>query len=79
MHHEQDMPMLGEDVNKSDNFGSYENEKSTPKAQDIEEDHRNLVGKSSDTRSRAKTGRTLQNGLLGSESLSSLREIRFSE
>ena len=75
----QDMPMPEEDYNVSDNFGSYEDEGSIPEAQDIEEDHRNLVGKSSDTRSHTKTRRTPQDGLLGSESSSSLREVGFSE
>ena len=58
MQPEQDMPMPGEDDNASDNFGPYEDEGSTPEAQDIEGDHRDLVGKSSDTRSRARAGRT---------------------
>ena len=53
------MPMPGEDDNASDNFGPYEDERSTPKTQDIEGDHRDLVGESSDTRSRARAGRTL--------------------
>ncbi len=50
--------------------------------QDIEGDHRNLVGKRSDTRSHTRdclSGRTPQNGLLVSESSSFLREVRFSE
>ena len=41
--------MLGEDDNTSDNFGPYKDGKSTSEVQDIEKDHRNLVGKSSDT------------------------------
>ena len=56
---EQDMPMPGEDDNALDNFGPYENEESTPKTQNIEGDHRDLVGKSWDTRSRARAGRIL--------------------
>ena len=79
MQPEQDMPMPGEDDNASDNFGPYEDERSTPKAQDIEGDHRDSVGESSDTGSRARAGRTPQDGLLGSESSSSLTEVRFSE
>ena len=73
------MPMPGEDDNASDNFGPYEDEGSIPEAQDIEGDHRDLVGESSDTRSRTRARRTLQDGLFGSESSSSLREVRFSE
>ena len=46
----QDMPMPAEDNNTSDNFGPYEDEKSTLEAQDIEKDHKNLVDKSSDTK-----------------------------
>ncbi len=56
-------------------------EKSILEGQDIEEDLRNSVGKSSDTGSRVRddfSGRTLQAGLLGCESSSSLREVRFS-
>ena len=79
MQPEQDMPMPGEDDNASDNFGPYEDERSTPEAQDIEGDHRDLVGESSDTGSRARAGHTPQDGLLGSESSSSLTEVRFSE
>ena len=52
------MPMPGEDDNTSDNFGSYENEKSTPEAQDIEKGYKDLVGKSSDTRNCTRVGRT---------------------
>ena len=40
------MSIPGEDDNLSDNFGPYEDEESTPEAQDIEKDHRDLVGKS---------------------------------
>ena len=73
------MPMPEEDDNISDNFGPYEDEESTPEAKDIKKDHRDSVGKSSDTGSRIRVRRTLQDGLLGSKSLSSLREIKFSE
>ena len=75
----EDMLILGEDDNALDNFGPYKNEESTPVAQNIKGDHRNLVGKSSDTGSCARAGRTLQDGLLGNESSSFLREVRFSE
>ena len=73
------LPMLGEDDNVSDNFGLYEDEKSIPEAQDIEKDHRDLVGKSSDSGSCAKEEYTSQDGLLGSESSSSLKEVRFNK
>ena len=73
------MSIFGEDDNASDNFGSYKNEDSIPKTQDIKRDHRDLVGKSSDTESRARVGHTPQNRLLGSELSSSLREVKFSE
>ena len=76
---EQDMPMPGEDDNASDNFGLYGDEESTPEAQNIEEDQRNLVGESSDIGSHIRVGRTPQDSLLGSQSSSSLREVRFSE
>ena len=79
MQPKQDMPMLGEDDNSSDNFGPYEHEGSTLEAQDIEGDFRDSVGKSSDTGNRARAGHTLQDGLLGIELLSSLREVRFNK
>ena len=47
--------------------------------QDMERNYRDFVGKSSNTRSRAKARCTLQDRLLGSESSSSLKEVRFSE
>ncbi len=81
MQPEQNNPILGEDDNTSGNLGSHEDEESTLEEQDIEGDHRNLVGESSDTRSRVRdglSGRTPQAGLLESESSSSLREVRFS-
>ena len=79
MQPKQDMLIPGEDDNISDNFGPYEDKQSTPEAQNIEGDHRDLVGESSDTRSRAREGRTPQDGLLGSESSSSLRKDRFNK
>ncbi len=82
MQPKQDTPISEEDENILDNFGLYEDEESILEEQDIEEDHRNLVSKSSDTRSYVKDGlsrRTPQDGLLTSESSSSLREVRFSE
>ena len=79
MQPKRNMLMLEEDDNASDNFGPYEDEESLPEAQDIKEDYRNLVGKSSDTGSCIRAGHTPQDGLLGNESLLSLRELRFSE
>ena len=58
MNPKYDMPMPGKNNNASDNFRPYKDEESISKAQDIEKDHRNLVGKSSDTGNRAKAGRT---------------------
>ncbi len=69
----QDTPILGEDDNVSGNLGPYKDEQFIPEEQDIEGDHRNLIGESSDTESRAKeglSGRTPQARLLGSESSS---------
>ena len=48
-------------------------------AQDIERDHWDSISKSSDTGSCAKAGHISHDGLLRSESLFSLREVRFSE
>ncbi len=82
MQPKQDTPILGEYDNASGNLGPHEDEESTLTEQDIEGDHRNLVGESLDTGSRARDGlsrRTPQAGLLGSESSSSLREVRFSD
>ena len=58
------MPMPQEDDNASDNFGIYEDEKSTPEVQDIEKDHRDLVSKSSGTGSCASARCTPQDRLL---------------
>ncbi len=82
MQPEQDTPILGEEDNTSGNLGPHDDEESTLAEQNIEGAHKNLVGESSDTESRAKdglSGRTLQAGLLGSELSSSLREVRFSD
>ena len=54
----QDMPMPGENDNASDNFGLYEDERSTPEVQNIKRDHRDLIGQCSDTRSYARVGLT---------------------
>ncbi len=82
MQPKQDKPIPGEDENTSDNFELHEDEESILEEQDIESDHRYLVGESSDTGSHARdglSGRTPQDGLLASESSSSLREVRFSK
>ena len=74
--------MPGKDNYASEIFGPHEDEKSILEEQEIERDHRNLVGKSSDTRSDARDGllrHAPQAELLTSESSSFLREIRFSE
>ena len=73
------MPMPEEDDNALNNLRPYEDEESTSEVQDIEGDYRDLVGKSSNTGSRAKRGRTPQNGPLGNESSSFLKEFGFSE
>ena len=73
------MPMPREDDNTLDNFRLYEDKESTSEAQDIERDHKDLGGESSNTGSRAIARHTPQDGLLESESSSSLREVRFSE
>ena len=71
--------MSGEDDNASDKFKSYKDEEFIPEAQDIEGYHRDLVGKSSDTRNHARIRRTPQDRLLKSKSSSSLKKIKFSD
>ena len=81
MQTKQNTLISGQDENTSANIGPYEDEKLTLEEQDIEEDHKNLGGKSSNIRSRIKEGLSRlipQTGLFGSESLLSLREIWFS-
>ena len=78
----QNTPISGEDHNASENFGPHKDEESTLKEHDIEKDHTNLVSESSDTKSRAKNDLSrhiFQDGILASESSSSLREVMFSE
>ncbi len=78
----QNTPIPGENDNISGNFEPYKNEKSTLEEQDIKRDHRNLVGKSSVTESHVRddlSGCIPQTRLIGSESSSSLKEIRFSD
>ena len=82
MQPKQNMAISGENDNISENFGPHEDKKSTLEEQDIKKDYTNLVGKSSDTRSRARdglSGYTLQDRLFASKSSSSLKEVRFCE
>lgn len=70
MQPKQNILIPGEDDNILENFGSYENEKSTLKEQDIEKNHEKLAGKSSNTRSCVKnglSGHTPQDKLFTSE------------
>lgn len=65
-----------------ENVKYYENKKSTLEKEDIKRNHRNYIGKSSDTRNYTQDGlleHIPQDGLLISLFLSSLREVRFSE
>lgn len=64
------MSIQRENDNKSDNFGSYENEKSTLEKQDMEKYHKNLVGKISNTESHIRDSlsrRILQDELFANE------------
>ncbi len=56
MQSQQDMVILGEDENTSNNFRLHEDEEFILGKQNIEEDHRNLVSKSSDIGSYARDG-----------------------
>lgn len=81
MQPEQDMPMARKNNNWSDNFGPHEDKKSALEKSDINENDIYLVSESLDIESCTRdmlSGRTSQDGLLGSKSLSFLREIRFS-
>lgn len=49
MQSQQNMSMLEEDDNVSKCFGPYKNEEYTLDKQDLEKDHRNLVGQNLDT------------------------------
>ena len=80
MQPEQDTLILWEDDNISKNFRPHEDNKS--EEQNIEADHRNLIGDSLDTENRAKDGlsrHTSQDRLFISELSASLGEVRFSE
>lgn len=76
------MLTLREEDNLSDNFGPHLDEKSALERPDIEKNDIDLVDKSVDTRSRIReilSERIPHDGLLGSESFSSLRDVRFSK
>lgn len=74
--------MLREDDNVLENFEPHEDEKFILEEQDIEGDHRDLIGKSLDTKSHLRVGLSElapQDGFFASESSSSLKMIRLSE
>ena len=74
------MPMSKEDDNRSDNLVLYKDEKSTNKVEDIEEDHKNMVGKGSNTERCIKdsfSGYIFENRMLRSELSLSLKDVRF--
>ena len=48
------MPIPWENINLSENFGSYKDKKSILEKQDIEGNYRDLIGKSLDTRRYAR-------------------------
>lgn len=78
----QDTLILGEDDDKLKNFGLHKDEKFILEEQDIEGDFRNLMGEISNTGSCVKNGLskcTPQDKFLASESLLSLKEVRFSK
>ena len=80
MQPKQDILIAREDVNASKNFRPHKDDES--EVYDIERDPRNLIGKSSDTKSSARyglSGCTSQYGLLASELSASLKEVRFSK
>ena len=82
MQPKQDTPIPREDENASENIRPYEYEKLKLEKQDIQKDYRNLGAESLDTGCHARDDLLRyipQAGLLGSKSLSSLREIRFSD
>lgn len=74
------MQIPDDNNNVLDKLRPHEDEKSILKEQDIEDNPKDLVGKSLDVKSQAKdmiSGCTPQNQLFKSKLLSSLREIRF--
>lgn len=75
------MQILWKDDNILENFESHEDEESIMEKLNIEGDYRNLIKKSSNTRSYIRNGfskRTPQDKFLVSRSSLSLKEIRFS-
>ena len=76
----QDTPMLRENDNTLENFVPYKDKESTIENQEIEKDHRDLVGKSFDIRSCTKdclSGHIPQARLFASELLSFLKEVKI--
>ena len=76
------MPMPGKDNNLSEYIGPHKDKEYTLDAQNIEGDYRNLVGKSLNTKSRARDSlseHTFQAKLFASELSSPLREVKFGE
>ena len=78
MQPKQDIPILG----KEKNFGPDKDEKLTFEEQVIKKDHKNLGGKSLDTKSCTRNGlagQTLQAGLFRNELLLFFKEVRFND
>lgn len=76
------MPIPKKNDDISENFGSYEDEKSKLEEQDIKGDHKNSVGKSLDIESHAKngfSGHMPQDGVHASELSSFLKDVSFGE
>lgn len=74
--------MLGKNVNISENFRFYNNEKSILKKRKIKKDYKNLINKNLNTRNHAKSGLlgyTSQARLFTSELLASLKEVKFNK
>lgn len=82
MQPKQDISISGKNENISENFGFYKNEKSLLEEQDIEKDHRNLIGKRLDIENYAFNSLSeyiSQDKLFASELLLFLRDVRFSK
>ena len=82
MQPKQDMPMPREDNNILKYFELHKDKKYKLDKNNIKGDHRDLVGKNSNTESHARDNlsrRISQDKLLVNELLSSLTEVRFSE
>lgn len=74
------MPIPGEDDNVSENFGSYKDDKL--EKQDIEGDHRNLVGENLNTGSYVRDSLSeclFQDAILASELSVSSRKFRLNK